>query len=91
MFNAFTGVIRGRVQGVGYRYFAKNKADELGLVGWVRNLPDGSVEIQATGAPSSLEQFMQRLKEGPIGSRVVDAEFQWIQSNGDPKGFEIRF
>ena len=91
MFNAFMGLIRGRVQGVGYRYFAKNKADELDLTGWVKNLPDGAVEIFAAGPRTPLEQFMQRLKEGPLGSRVESADFQWVQSTDDFKKFEIRF
>ena len=91
MVNGFTGTIRGRVQGVGFRYFAKNKADTLNLTGWVRNQPDGSVEVTAFGAPSSLEQFMQDLKAGPIGSRVESAHFQWLQASTESERFEIRF
>ena len=90
MFNAFTGVIRGRVQGVGFRYFAKNRAEELDLKGWVRNLPDQTVEILAIGPVPALEQFMQRLKTGPIGSRVESTDFNWLEEPEELTGFEIR-
>ena len=90
MFNAFTAKVKGRVQGVGFRYFTKNQADTLHLTGWVRNLPDGTVEVLAKGFGPALEQFMQRLEEGPIGSRVEKVDFQWIQESQDFKGFEIK-
>ncbi len=90
MFNAFSGVIKGRVQGVGFRYFAKTMAEELNLTGWVRNLTDGSVEILAIGPVPALEQFMQRLKTGPVGSRVQSADFHWFQELEEFNRFEIR-
>ncbi len=90
MFNAFTGSVHGRVQGVGFRYFSKDCAEQLNLTGWVRNLPDGSVEIFANGPLSALEQFMQRLKVGPIGSRVEQTKFQWLETTERLEGFEIR-
>lgn len=90
MFHGFTGIIRGRVQGVGFRYFTKNRALELHLTGWVRNLPDGTVEVLAYGPMPALEQFMHSLKEGPIGSRVEDTGFQWMELPEKFKGFEIR-
>jgi acylphosphatase len=90
MFNAFTGTIQGRVQGVGFRYFSKGWADRLRLTGWVRNLPDGSVEVFACGPRPALEQFMQRLEEGPVGSRVETARLQWLEVTGKWDGFEIR-
>ena len=90
MFNAFSGVIRGRVQGVGFRYYAKAKARELDLTGWVRNLPDGAVEVMAKGPVSALERFMHCLEEGPIGGSVEKADFQWFQESQELNGFEIR-
>jgi acylphosphatase len=63
-------VVRGRVQGVGYRFFAMRGARELGLNGWVRNLPDGSVEAFAEGDEAAMEQFLKRLRYGPLTSRV---------------------
>ncbi len=90
MFNAFIAVVKGRVQGVGFRYFTKGKADELHLTGWVRNRPDGTVELFAKGDRSNLEQFMQSLIAGPTGSRVEKVEPQWVEDHQDYQGFEIR-
>lgn len=63
-------VVRGRVQGVGYRLFALRGAQELGLNGWVRNLPDGSVETFAEGDDAAMERYLTRLGYGPLLSRV---------------------
>ena len=87
---SFTGVIFGRVQGVGFRYFTKNTAEGLRLTGWVRNLPDGTVEVMATGPLPALEQFMHCLEVGPIGSRVEKVDFQWLQEPQEFEGFDIR-
>ena len=62
----------GKVQGVFYRGSACEEARRLGLVGWVRNLPDGSVQAYACGAIEDLEQFAQWLREGPRQARVTD-------------------
>ena len=56
--------IKGRVQGVGFRYFAQDTAQELGLAGWVRNAPDGSVDAYAEGSREALEAWMSRLRQG---------------------------
>lgn len=90
VFNAFTAVIKGSVQGVGFRYFTKGKADELHLTGWVRNRPDGTVELLAKGDRTDLEQFMQSLIAGSTGSWVEKVEHQWTEESQDYKGFEIR-
>lgn len=90
MFNAFTGTVHGRVQGVGFRYFTQGIADDLGLTGWVRNLPDGTVEVFACGPKPALERFMQSLKTGPIGSWVKDTRFQWLETSEKFEGFQIR-
>jgi acylphosphatase len=63
-------VVRGRVHGVGYRFFASRAARELGLNGWVRNLSDGSVETFVEGEDAAVAQYLARLQEGPVGSRV---------------------
>ena len=68
--DAFYALIRGRVQGVGFRYSALEEADALGLTGWVRNTPDGDVEVWAEGSREKLELFLAWLKRGPQLSRV---------------------
>lgn len=63
-------VVRGRVQGVGFRMFAADAARHEGLTGWVRNLDDGSVEAHAEGEAESVARFEQRLRHGPPAARV---------------------
>ncbi len=63
-------VVQGRVQGVGFRYFAVRAARELGVAGWVRNLPDGSVETLAEGEAAAVERYLDKLRRGPSASRV---------------------
>jgi acylphosphatase len=82
-------IVRGKVQGVGFRYFAKDKALELQITGWVRNLPDRTVEILAQGPGETLERFMQSIEIGPLGSRVEKVESQWIPDEKDQRRFEI--
>lgn len=62
--------IFGRVQGVGFRYFTRQNAKDLGINGWVKNMRDGSVETVLAGAPDDVEEMMNRLNEGPISARV---------------------
>ncbi len=62
--------VHGRVQGVFYRASAQAKGAELGLVGWVRNMADGSVEVHAEGEKESLEQFIQWCRQGPASAKV---------------------
>ena len=64
--NAVRWIVTGRVQGVSYRYFTQQAARELELTGWVRNLPDGSVEVQVAGDDAVLERFRQQLREGQV-------------------------
>lgn len=68
--------IRGRVQGVGYRYFAQDAANELGLTGYARNLDDGRVEVYAVGPIEKLSEFAARLHAGPRFSDVRGVEEQ---------------
>lgn len=68
--------ISGRVQGVGFRYFAERAAGETGVTGWARNLADGSVEVHANGSPAQLSDFEARLRKGP--------------PRADVRGFESR-
>ncbi|HET7440484.1 MAG TPA: acylphosphatase [Terriglobales bacterium] len=67
-------VVRGRVQGVGFRWFVEREAHMLGISGWVRNKPDGSVEVLAMGTRDQLSGLRSRLREGPRAARVDDVE-----------------
>ncbi len=67
-------LIDGRVQGVGFRYFVQDKAAELGLRGWARNLPDGRVEVYALGKPDQLEHLAAALHKGPRLAQVRHVE-----------------
>lgn len=66
--------VRGRVQGVGFRWFVRERARALGLKGWVRNHPDGCVEVLAVGSDSALEALRAMLSQGPVGARVSGVE-----------------
>ncbi|MEP6999527.1 MAG: acylphosphatase [bacterium] len=66
--------ISGRVQGVGFRWFAREEARRLGLSGWVTNLPNGDVEVAAGGEASSLDRLRRALHVGPTGAAVSSVE-----------------
>lgn len=68
--------ITGRVQGVGFRAFVKSRADELGVSGWVRNLPDGSVLVFSSCLDKDASLWMAALKKGPLHSRVDEIELR---------------
>jgi acylphosphatase len=82
--------VRGRVQGVGYRYFAQEAAEALGVTGWVRNGWNREVELEAQADPQTLGLFCERLLEGPVLSRVADIDKHEIQVVADEAGFEVR-
>jgi acylphosphatase len=82
-------VVRGRVQGVGYRWFVRELGESLGLTGWVRNREDGTVESEAEGEAAALEEFVRRLRDGNPAARVDAIESQTAAPQGG-RGFEIR-
>jgi len=86
---AYRYLVRGRVQGVGYRYFAMKAAAALALAGYARNLPDGSVEVVAEGGEGELARFEERLREGPGFARVDSLDRASIAPRG-ASGFEVR-
>ena len=86
---AYRFFIHGRVQGVGYRYYALRHADSLGLSGFARNLPDGRVEVVAEGDDASLQELELRLREGPAFGSVEHVERTAIAPRGS-QGFHIR-
>jgi acylphosphatase len=81
--------IYGRVQGVGFRYFAKQKADLLNISGFVKNLPDGSVYVEAEGKQETLQLFITACKQGPSHAWVENVEIQYCPFQ-DFRSFEKR-
>lgn len=81
--------VEGRVQGVGYRMFVRERAVALGLSGWVRNLPSGAVDLEAEGPRAVLERLLRDLQSGPPASRVLHVDAEWAPARGI-HGFEIR-
>lgn len=69
-------IVRGRVQGVGFRWFVREAAVALDLAGQVRNRPDGSVEVMASGAVDRIAALLERLREGPAGATVSGVEIE---------------
>lgn len=82
-------VIYGRVQGVLFRRYAKEKASDLGLVGWIKNNQDGSVETEAEGAKEDLEKFLSWCRKGPSFAKVERMEVKWDKGSGKFKTFEV--
>jgi len=81
--------LHGRVQGVGFRYFARGAARELGLVGRVRNLRDGSVEIEVAGEPERVEQLKAWMRQGPPGAAVAGLHEERLAAEPPWDSFEI--
>lgn len=73
----FHAIVHGFVQGVSFRYYTQQMANRLGVVGWVRNLPDGTVEVVAEGDKASLEQLVAFLQHGPTHAIVKNVDFSW--------------
>ncbi len=82
------GRVIGKVQGVFYRASAKSLADDLGITGWVRNSPDGSVEFECQGMESDLEKFLLWTRKGPDWARVDSLEQSEIHLK-EESAFEI--
>ncbi len=83
-------IVHGFVQGVGFRYFVLQRAQLLHLTGWVRNLYDGTVEIQAEGSEDKLRQLLEVLTQGPRGARVTRLDTLWATPTGEFTDFLIR-
>lgn len=82
-------LVGGRVQGVGFRAFAARTATRLDLVGGVRNLDDGRVELDVEGRRTVIEAFVQELKAGPPAARVTKIETEWSAATGRYSNFSI--
>ncbi len=86
---AMSARIRGRVQGVGFRYHTRTQAVTLGVYGWVRNEPDGSVSVVAEGPEQAVQSFSNWLRKGPPGARVDDIHIESREAQGLFKRFSI--
>ena len=83
-------LITGRVQGVGFRFYARTAAEREGLHGWVRNLPDGGVEAVAEGEAESIERFERSIRHGPPGARVEHVDVEHTVPSSRDSGFLIK-
>ncbi len=84
-------IVEGRVQGVNFRSYTQAKALSLGLTGWVRNLPDGTVETMAEGDQSSLIDFLEFLHVGPPSAFVTHVEATWREASDEFGSFRVRY
>lgn len=83
-------IIRGRVQGVGFRRATLKEAHRLGLKGWVRNRFDGSVECLAEGNRATLERFERWCHDGPLFAEVREVEVEWLEGKEEFEQFSVR-
>jgi acylphosphatase len=83
-------VIKGRVQGVGFRAFVYREANDIGLTGWVRNRWDGNVEVMAEGQRSALDRLIITLKRGPSSAMVSTLDVDWQTGTGEFKHFSVK-
>lgn len=83
--------VHGYVQGVFFRAFVSQRASELGLSGYVRNLPSGAVEVVAEGERKQLEKLISQLKVGPPSAKVEKVVTNWSECSGKYSGFSVRY
>ncbi|MCM8778554.1 MAG: acylphosphatase [Candidatus Omnitrophica bacterium] len=84
------GFYTGKVQGVGFRFTVESFALDLGIFGWVRNLPDGRVELEAEGEEEKLKALLEKIKNY-FRHYIRDVDLEWSEAMGEYKDFEIRF
>ncbi len=84
-------VILGVVQGVRYRTYVQESATELGLVGYVRNMPDGTVMVVAQGLPDTLKEFVEHLHEGSLLSKVEGVAIDWRTAQTTYSEFSVLY
>ncbi|MCX6649695.1 MAG: acylphosphatase [Candidatus Bathyarchaeota archaeon] len=83
-------IVSGYVQGVGFRSDTQRRASRLDLSGWVRNIPDGSVEIHVEGDEAALGEFLEWCRVGPSDAVVEDVSVDWVPAEGGLRGFMRR-
>lgn len=88
---ALQATVHGRVQGVFFRSFVERWAEQLKLTGYVRNLPDGTVEVRVEGERQQLEKLAGYLQRGPPPARVSNVVTSWTEYTGNYVGFRVRY
>jgi acylphosphatase len=83
--------VEGLVQGVGYRHYARQKAQAYGITGYVMNLRDGKVRVRAEGPRNGMEEYIRELEKGPPLARVTNLTVTWWPFTGRYRDFGIRF
>jgi len=83
-------IYEGRVQGVGFRFTCQRIAEDLGVMGWVRNMPDGNVELIAEGEETVIQELLSGIKEN-MGRYISRDRIEWQERKRESKGFNIRF
>ena len=84
-------IVSGRVQGVFFRQNTLNKAKELGVFGWVNNLPDGRLEAVFEGEKKKVEEIVNWAEKGPVSAEVSDIKVKWQEYKGEFKGFKLKY
>jgi acylphosphatase len=84
-------VVNGDVQGVGFRWFITRTARDLGLRGWVRNRPDGTVELTAEGGRAELEKLLSAARQGPRHAHVSSVDAHWSAASGGLEAFDLTY
>jgi acylphosphatase len=83
-------VVKGRVQGVGFRAHVQYSARQIGVTGWVRNVGYDKVEAVGEGVRAKLDRFVEAVKTGPVASQVDEAEVDWQNATGEWSDFQMR-
>ena len=86
-----TARVRGRVQGVSFRFYTRDEATALGLTGWVSNCDDGSVEVVAEGSRPALDRLLAWLRQGPPAARVDDLQYDFLAATAAFDQFTVEF
>ena len=84
-------IVKGKVQGVFYREFARREAEAIGVSGFARNLKDGNVEIVAEGEERQLKEFERKFRKGPLMAFITGVDIKEEQATGEFDGFDVRF
>ena len=91
MVRRIAATVKGQVQGVGYRYFAIRRAEDLGLVGYAKNLPNGDVEVVAEWEEEDLDKLIAALQRGPSSAFVREVKVDWMPATGEFGRFDARY